>query len=158
MKSLLLLALFTGSLAAAPMSFLERRFIAYDVNDNSTLDKVEWMQTQPRSSSIVQALHKFNWADADDSGTIDRVEYLASRGGRMGGRPSKQESFDLADADEDGFLDPEEYADTVSQNQSWLRVLRVFTRLDRNDDTQISEVEFGIRTLANGGWVWTARR
>ncbi|GAA5484272.1 EF-hand domain-containing protein [Haloferula sargassicola] len=145
MKIVLLFAFLIGSLSAAPMSFMERRFLRFDVNNDGKLDSIEWLQTQPASSSLVQAQFRFNYADADENGGVDRVEYLASRGGRMGGRPSKQETFDLADVDEDNHLDPEEYATTVGQNQSWQRLLRTFDRLDRDDDSLLSEYEFGIR-------------
>lgn len=149
--SILLGAMIGVSHAQGFANFYDRKFDRADLNSDDLLDRVEWLATQPRSASKVDADHRFDWADADASGDIDRVEFRASRAGREGGRPSKLEKFEMADGDDDGELDPTEYADTEPSVRPWNATLRKFDRLDRDDSGGLSQREFGIITRPTPG-------
>lgn len=124
---------------------MDLRFNLADHDRNDLIDRVEFLALQGRSTSWVDANHRFNRADINGDGYLNRSEFRGSKGGKLGGKPSKAAAFRLADVDGDGFLDPEEYARTLPQRQPWRGVLKKFTRLDKNSDFLISPREFGLR-------------
>lgn len=129
--------------SAAGNGALDRRFDKADINDDGTLDSTEFLALVPRGKSWVEAIYHFNLADMDNNGVLSLIEFRASNGGKEGGRPSSSQKFALADLDDDGFLDAEEFARTLAQSKPWRKVLRDFGRKDRNDDSLLSEQEFG---------------
>lgn len=129
---------------AAGFGMLDRKFSKADINRNGTLDRTEFLSLQPRGKSWVDAMHRFNLADTDEDDGLSLIEFRASKGGKLGRKPSRSQAFVLADLDEDGFLDPEEFSRTMAQGKPWRKVLRDFGRKDRNDDALLSPQEFGI--------------
>jgi Ca2+-binding EF-hand superfamily protein len=130
--------------SAAGNGALDRRFDKADINDDASLDDVEFLALEPRGKSWVEAMYRFNLADMDDNNVLSLTEFRASDGGKEGGKPSRAEKFTLADLDDDGFLDAEEFARTLPQSKPWRKVLREFGRKDRNDDSLLSTQEFGV--------------
>jgi|GEM_PF-5104110 len=162
MKLLTLVALVGLALPASAQSnrFYDLRFDRADLENDGVLSFDEFLGTQFGNIRWTDAMHRFNAADADGNGGISKVEFAASRGGRLGGRPSKRESFDLADGSEgseaDGYLDIAEWSRTQARARSWTVTSRVFGRMDRDNDGQLSEWEYGIRNLGTvGGSRWT---
>lgn len=135
---------FSPLASAAGNGALDRDFAKADINDNLEVDRVEFLALQPRGKSWTDAIQRFNLADTDINGVLNLTEFRASNGGKEGRKPSRGQAFRLADLDEDGFLDPEEFALTLPQSQPWRKVLREFGRKDRNNDSLLSPVEFGI--------------
>lgn len=148
MKLLPIAALATlsfSSLAfAAGNGALDRAFAKADINDNLEVDRTEFLALQPRGKSWTDAIQRFNLADIDLNGVLSLTEFRASNGGKEGRKPSRSQAFRLADLDEDGFLDPEEFSLTLPQSKPWRKVLREYGRKDRNNDSLLSPVEFGI--------------
>ena len=149
MKSLILLAVAATVLPASAFTsrIFDLKFQRADLDNNGQLTPEEFLGTQSGNARWTDAMFRFQAADYDDDGVLTPLEFAASRGGRLGGRPSKQEAFELADLDQDGFLDPSEWALTEPRARSWTASLRIFDRRDRDDDGLVSEWEFGIRTI-----------
>lgn len=135
---------FSTLASAAGNGALDRAFAKADINENLEVDRTEFLALQPRGKSWTDAVQRFNLADIDINGVLSQTEFRASNGGKEGRKPSRGQSFRLADLDEDGFLDPEEFALTLPQSQPWRKVLREYGRKDRNNDSLLSPVEFGI--------------
>ena len=143
---LLILALVAtaGISRAGVTNRYDRTFEKADLDRSGFLDSLEWLRTQSRRSSAADAQWRFNWADADNDDRVSLLEFRASRGGKDGGKPNKSQTFDLADADNDGFLTPAEFADTEASGKPWRKILKIFSRKDRDEDSVIDPVEFGI--------------
>lgn len=137
---------FSPLASAAGNGALDRAFAKADINDNLEVDRVEFLALQPRGKSWTDAVQRFNLADIDINGVLSLTEFRASNGGKEGRKPNRGQSFRLADLDEDGFLDPEEFSLTLPRSQPWRKVLREYGRKDRNNDSLLSPVEFGILT------------
>ena len=106
---------------------------------------VEFRATQSKKASVALASHRFNYADVNNDGVVDLTEFPASRGGRTGGKPNKIEIFILCDADDSLSLDPEEYSDSLAATTPWTKVLKAFSKRDKDDNGVLSTREFGIR-------------
>jgi Ca2+-binding EF-hand superfamily protein len=137
---------FSPLASAAGNGALDRAFAKADINNNLEVDRTEFLALQQRGKSWTDAAQRFNLADTDINGVLSLTEFRASNGGKEGRKPSRGQSFRLADLDVDGFLDPEEFALTLPQSQPWRKVLREFSRKDRNNDSLLSPLELGILT------------
>lgn len=135
---------FSPLASAAGNGALDRAFAKADINENLEVDRTEFLALQPRGKSWADAVQRFNLADIDINGVLSQTEFRASNGGKEGRKPSRSQAFRLADLDEDGFLDPEEFSLTLPQSKPWRKVLREYGRKDRNNDSLLSPVEFGI--------------
>lgn len=138
---LLWLGIFTG---AAQGNVYDRTFARADINNSNTLSMAEFMSTQAGSARWTDAAHRFNANDLDRNGFLSELEFRGSRGGRDGGKPTKQETFVLADLDRDGSLDPSEFALTLPQTWSARKISQTFDARDKDDNALISGREFGL--------------
>lgn len=142
--SLLWLGVFSGE---AKANAYDRVFARADINNSDSLSMDEFMSTQVGAARWTDAAHRFNANDLDRNGSLSELEFRGSRGGRDGGRPNKQETFQLADTDDNGSLDPTEFALTLPQNWDARKVSRTFDLRDRDDSSLISRREFGLLGL-----------
>jgi hypothetical protein len=127
---------------------IDAKFNNADVNDDNVLNELEFFATQTKKLSAAFARFRFQNADVNDDGFVDLTEFRASRGGISGGKPTKIEIFVLSDQDDDGTLDVLEYADTQRQSMPWASVLKGFGKRDRDDNSELTPREFGIRRFA----------
>jgi len=142
--SFLWLGAFSG---AAQGSVYDRVFARADINNSNSLSMDEFMSTQAGSARWTDAAHRFNANDLDRNGFLSELEFRGSRGGRDGGKPTKQETFTLADLDRDGSLDPSEFALTLPQTWNARKVSQTFNVRDNDDNALISSREFGLLGL-----------
>jgi len=77
-------------------------------------------------------------------GEIPLSIYIRYAGGLRVPAPQRSQIFAYADLDRDNFLDLSEFADTRNTASATSgNVARAFGKMDKNDDDQISRVEFG---------------
>jgi hypothetical protein len=128
-----------------------RAFNAVDGDFDGIVTFDEYLSGHPSSKlPEVVMLHRFRSSDDDESGDLTVDEYIAHFGGKTVKRPSKAQIFTLADVfsdigDADGYLDVFEYALTLNRGTKEAQVNKKFNRLDKNDSSYLSEVEFGIK-------------
>jgi len=123
------------------------QFERADLDHDGFLSMTEFMGLQSRGESWTDAAFRFNTNDANHDGYLDPLEFRGSRGGKDGGKPDKVQTFILADEDDDGFLDPAEFARTLPQSWSFRKVIKLFTRKDRDESGVISPREYGLRVF-----------
>ncbi len=128
-------------------SVYDRIFARADINNSNSLSMAEFMSTQAGSARWTDAAYRFNANDLDRNGLLSELEFRGSRGGRDGGKPTKQETFVLADLDRNGSLDPSEFALTLPQTWNARKVSQTFDVRDKNDNALISSREFGLLGL-----------
>ena len=137
--------------SAAGTGALDRAFFKADINEDGFLNSTEFLALQSRRKSWTDTTYRFGIADVDNDDLLSLVEFRASKGGKIGGKPNKPTTFALADSDDSGTLDPYEFALTLSQSKPWRKVLRDFDRKDRDDNSEMTTGEFGIRTYSSLG-------
>lgn len=142
--SFLWLGVFSGS---AQGTVYDRIFARADIDNSNSLSMSEFMATQSGATRWTDAAYRFNANDLDHNGFLSELEFRGSRGGRDGGKPTKQETFLLADLDHDGSLDPSEFALTLPQTWNARKVSQSFDFRDKNDNALISSREFGLLGL-----------
>jgi hypothetical protein len=158
MKSILFLILgltsvTTSAFAAEPrkaslakVAVFTKLFNEADANGDGYLYREEFSNSYGASERPVVTSIRFNALANVFIGlpVIGLEDFIEANGGRKIS-PSKSQIFSYADDDEDGFLSMSEFFQTRIQSaSSEASAARAFDKLDKNNDNQISEAEFGI--------------
>lgn len=128
-------------------------FTQYDTNGDGVLTEEEFQGTV--GTSPTPAITKYRYEYMAEGLVPDGIilpaqgillsTYIQYAGGLKVPKPSKFEIFSAADTDGDGFLDLAEFAATRNSNSlTQANLAKAFSKLDDNDDSQISMGEFGI--------------
>lgn len=131
-------------------------FEAADIDRSDSLSEAEFNGTVGAGKTVALTRYRFNFLARGlfllqarglegTKGEIRLSEYIRYAGGLRVPAPRHGEIFFFADLDRDGFLDLSEFAatrNTASATNG--NVARAFGRTDKNDDDQISPLEFGV--------------
>jgi hypothetical protein len=103
-----------------------------DTDDNGFLSIAEaqaWLDLQQTS--------EFNKFDTDQDGSLGKTEFVGAKHGRAARKANK--AFKFGDTNKDGALSLSEFKALRPIN---IEVMRLFERLDTDDDDQISQDEY----------------
>lgn len=133
--------------AATPEGRARAAFEAVDADEDGYLDLDEFSTLMPGNKAFIHTRAAFLNADEDEDSSIsleEWIDYSTQKGRHKHGEHLGK--FDLADLDANESISPEEFALTYPPRAKPAAILKIFAKLDRNDDSSLSRDELNPRS------------